>query len=84
MFVNLAGQRESGFFAGLNYKLLGVVSGYVKETQSFELQTVAGYAGTMDANSGVAIVVPAQKILDLLDTPVLKALRENAISSLTK
>lgn len=43
---------------------MGVVSGYVKETTTFELQTVAAYAGTMDANSGIAIVVPAQKVLD--------------------
>lgn len=84
MFINLAGQREGGFVAGLNYKPLGVVSGYVKEAASFELQTIAAYAGTMDANSGIATVVPAQKILDLLNAPVLKALRENAISSLAK
>jgi hypothetical protein len=84
MFVNLAGQRESGLIAGLNYKLLGVVSGYVRESENFELQTVASYAGTVDANSGIATVVPAQKILDLLNAPTLKGLRENAISSLAK
>jgi hypothetical protein len=84
MFINLAGQRQGGLTVGLNYKLLGVVSGYVKETANFELQTVAAYAGTVDANSGVAIVVPAQKILDLLDAPALKALRDHAIASLPK
>jgi hypothetical protein len=84
MFIDLAGQREGGLTLGINYKLLGVVSGYVKETANFELQTVAAYAGTVDANSGIAIVVPAQKILDLLDAPALKALRDNAIASLSK
>src|SRR6266404_4012536 len=84
MFIDLAGQRQGGLTVGLNYKLLGVVSGYVKETANFELQTVAAYAGTVDANSGVAIVVPAQKILDLLDAPALKALRDHAIASLPK
>jgi hypothetical protein len=84
MFIDLAGQRQDGLILGFNYKLLGVVSGYVKETANFELQTVAAYAGTVDANSGVAIVVPAQKILDLLDAPALKALRDHAIAALPK
>jgi len=84
MFINLAGQREGGLIVGINYKLLGIVSGYEIESENFELQTVASYAGTVDANSGIATVVPAQKILDLLDAPALKASREKAISSLTK
>jgi hypothetical protein len=84
MFINLAGQRQGGLTLGVNYKLFGVVSGYVKETENFELQTVAAYAGTVDANSGVAIVVPAQKILDLLDAPTLKGLRDQAIASYPK
>ena len=82
IFVNLAGQRENGLIAGLNYKLLGVVSGYVKEEASFALQTVAAYAGTLDSNSGVAVVVPAQQLLNLLDAPTLKAQREQTIKNL--
>lgn len=84
MFIDLAGDRLGGLTLGVNYKLFGVVSGYVKETTTFELQTVAAYAGTMDANSGISIVVPAQKVLDLLNAPVLKAYRDRAIASLRK
>ena len=84
MFIDLAGSRNGSLITGINYKLLGVVSGYVKESASFELQTVAAYAGTVDANSGIAVVVPAQKILDLLDAPELKASREQAVNSMLK
>ncbi len=84
MFVDLAGQRYNGLTAGFNYRLLGVVSGYVTEGAKFELQTVASYAGTVAANSGVAMVVPSQKLLDLLGDSALKSLRDSAVSSLPK
>lgn len=84
MFIDLAGSRNGNLTVGLNYRLLGVVSGYVEETANFELQTVAAYAGTIKANSGIAVVVPAQKILDLLDLPELKALREQTVNSILK
>jgi hypothetical protein len=64
---------------GQNYRLLGVVSGYMKETADFSLQTVASYAGTMDANSGIATVVPAQQLLDLLNSPNLLEKREKGV-----
>lgn len=84
MFIDLAGSRNGNLTVGVNYRLLGVVSGYVEEAANFELQTVAAYAGTIKANSGIAVVVPAQKVLDLLDSPGLKALREQSISSILK
>jgi hypothetical protein len=82
MFIDLAGQREGGFIAGINYKLFGVVSGYVKESSTFELKTVAAYAGTVDANSGVAVVVPAQKILDIINSTALTYQRERALKTI--
>jgi hypothetical protein len=79
MLINLAGQRSGGLFVGTRYKLLGVVSGFVEETSKFELKAVASYAGTVKANSGIAIVVPAQKVLDLVELPALKELREQGV-----
>jgi hypothetical protein len=78
VLVDLAGQRDNGLMAGRNYKLLGLLSGYVKETSELTLQPVASYAGTVTANSGISMVVPAQYILDLLDNPVLRSIREKA------
>ena len=75
MLVNLAGQRYDGLTAGYNYRLLGLISGYMQETTDFKLQAVASYAGTVVANSGIAIVVPAQQILELLNSAPLQANR---------
>ena len=84
MFINLGGQRGSVIASGDNFKLLGVVSGYVKESSDFQLQSVASYAGTLDTNSGIATVVPAQQLLDLMETPELLSQRESIfISSLS-
>ncbi len=82
MLVNLGGQRDNGLMAGFDYHLLGLISGYVQETSDFKLQAVASYAGTVIANSGVAMVVPAQQILDLLDCDALKAIRQQQFSAL--
>jgi hypothetical protein len=82
MLVNLGGQRDNGLTAGFNYHLLGLISGYVQETSDFKLQAVAGYAGTVVANSGVAMVVPAQQILDLLNCDALLSLRQQQFAAL--
>lgn len=82
MLVNLGGQRDNGLMAGFNYHLLGLISGYVQETSDFKLQAVAGYAGTVVANSGVAMVVPAQQVLDLLNCDALQSLRQQQFAAL--
>jgi hypothetical protein len=82
MLVNLGGQRDSGLRTGFDYHLLGLISGYVQETSDFKLQAVAGYAGTVVANSGVAMVVPAQQILDLLNCDALQSLRQKQFAAL--
>jgi hypothetical protein len=76
VLVDLAGQRNGNMLVGVNYKLLGLISGYVSETSELRLQPVASYAGTVVANSGIAMVVPAQQILDLLDTTELRSIRQ--------
>jgi hypothetical protein len=82
MLVNLGGQRDNGLMAGFNYHRLGLISGYVQETSDFKLQAVAGYAGTVVANSGVAMVVPAQQILDLLNCDALLSLRQQQFAAM--
>jgi hypothetical protein len=82
MFVNLAGERAGNLIVGVNYKLLGVVSGYVQESSNFSLQAVAAYAGTVTANSGIAMVVPAQNILDILNSVEMQKQRDVAVEAL--
>ena len=58
------------------YKLLGVVSGSYVEDEDFNLEIATTVKGTAHANSGVAMVVPADFVKALLDRPELKGFRE--------
>jgi hypothetical protein len=84
MLLDLGGARNGNLIAGQIFKLFGVVSGYVQETSDLNLQAVASYAGTITANSGIATVVPAQQLLNLLDLPNVKAQREAILGTLPK
>lgn len=61
------------------YHLLGVVSGNYSEDENFNLEITATVKGTARANSGVAMVVPADQVKALLDSPELKNAREALI-----
>lgn len=58
------------------YRFLGVVSGYYYEDQDFNLEIATTVKGTAHANSGVAMIVPADLLKALLDGPELKGARE--------
>jgi len=64
------------------YRLLGVISGYYYEDEDFNLEIATTVKGIGRANSGVAMVVPADLLKDLLDVPELKGLRENYMAHL--
>jgi S1-C subfamily serine protease len=58
------------------YHLLGVVSGNYVEDEDFNLEITTKVKGNARANSGVAMVVPADLVKTLLDGPELKGIRE--------
>jgi hypothetical protein len=60
------------------FGLLGVVSGYMYETSDFTLRASTTWKGSLNANSGISVVVPAQQLKDLLDGPELQHLRDQA------
>jgi len=62
------------------YRLLGVVSGYYYEDSDLNLEIATTVKGTERANSGVAMVVPADFLKALLDQPELKGPRETFIA----
>lgn len=62
------------------YHLLGVVSGYYYEDEDFNLEIATTVKGTAHANSGVAMIVPAELLKALLDGPELKGAREAYLS----
>jgi hypothetical protein len=80
MFVNVGGIRGSNLSV-VSYRLLGIVSGYVYETQDFKLEIANTLTGTVAANSGIATVVPVDELKKLLDSPVLQAIRDSAITT---
>jgi len=79
MFVNLGGVRNGQIMMGYDYRLLGVVSGYADEDTKFNFQVVTTYSGKFGANSGVATVVPAKELDNLLNSAKLQALREDGV-----
>ena len=58
------------------YYFLGVVSGYYYEDSDFNLEIATTVKGKMRANSGVAMIVPADFLKAVLDGPELKGIRE--------
>lgn len=65
---------------GYDFRFLGVVSGNFSEDQEFNLEVATTIRGTEHANSGIAVIVPADALKSLIeDDPTLKAGREAAI-----
>lgn len=69
---------------GSGCRLLGVVSGYFYEDEELELRATTPLSGRGKANSGVSAVVPVDELLDLLNTPTLRTLRESQIKALPR
>jgi len=65
-----------GVAKNLNYRLLGIVSGYLFETADFQLQVATTLSGKTNANSGISLVVPIDELKNLLDSPALKLQRD--------
>jgi hypothetical protein len=63
----------------MTFGLLGVVSGYMIEKEDATLTATTTWTGSVNANSGIAMVVPAEQLKVLLDGPELKQLREQWI-----
>jgi hypothetical protein len=75
-----AGERLGGvpsFFG-----LLGVVSGYMQETSNLTLRASTTWQASVQANSGVSVVVPAQQLRELLYSPGLQRLRDETAARL--
>jgi hypothetical protein len=58
------------------FGLLGVISGYMYETSDLTLRASSTWKGSLNTNSGISVVVPAQQLKELLDRPELQHLRD--------
>ena len=82
VFVDLAGVRNGGIIVGEDYKLFGVISGYFYEDEELSLQVTTTMHGRGKANSGVALIVPASAVKNLLEDPHLQADRDSNVAAL--
>ncbi len=80
LLVNVAGYRNGNMIGGYRYELLGIVSGFYHEDSNLTLTIATTYQTTLEQNSGIAMVVPAEALKDLLDGPALKTARDVAIA----
>lgn len=82
VFVRLGGVREGGPPAfGYSYYLLGVMQGFFSENSDVLFDITASMRGTVSQNSGIAAVIPAQKILDVLASPRARAMADAIIAN---
>lgn len=82
LFVKLGGSRHGQLIAGENYLLIGVISGYYPEGGSFSVPAATVLTGEVHDNSGIATVVPAQNLLELLDSTRLQADRDSKVAAM--
>ncbi len=68
---------------GEDYRLLGVVSGYFYEDEEFSLKISTTINGKTQANSGIAAIVPAQALKELLEDSRVQAMRNAEVARLT-
>jgi hypothetical protein len=81
LFVNLGGYRNGSLSFGDQYRLLGIVSGFYHEDSNLRLTVATTLTGTLEQNSGIAMIVPADELKELLDSPVLQAARDAAMAA---
>jgi hypothetical protein len=64
---------------------IGVVSGYYFEKAGSRMEIATTAKGETDANSGVAMIIPADEVKKLIENnPILKASRDAYLSTLPK
>jgi len=80
LLVNLGGFRNGTISAGYEYHLLGIISGFYHEDSNLNLTIATTYTGTLEQNSGIAMVVPVDELKALLDSPDLKAQRDAEVA----
>ena len=78
VFVDTA--RFAGMI-GYSFKFLGVISGEFFENSDLTLTVTTSLSGKVGANSDVSMVVPAWQILDILDQPALKKMRDDFLAA---
>jgi len=82
VFLRVGGIREGAAItiAGYSYYRLGVMQGFFSEGTDLALD-VTTLHGTVSQNSGIAGVVPAEKILRILSSPRAHAIHDRVVAN---
>ncbi len=82
VFLRIGGIREgaANSLSGYSYYLLGVMQGFFPEGMNVTVEVVQ-LKGEAAQNSGIAAVIPAQKIIDLLESPRGQAFGERVAAA---
>lgn len=84
LFVRLSPYKDGGMFVGRDAQiyLIGIVSGYIFETNDLQLQTATTLTGSVLANSGITTVVPVDELGKILHGTELTKQRDDLIASI--
>src|SRR5450756_251350 len=84
VFVSLGGLVNGSLvmMGGFPYRLLGVLSGYMKESGKPDVTATATVSEMGTDNTGITTIVPAEQLINLLDSPALQQLRDSAVEAL--
>jgi hypothetical protein len=82
LFVDVGGIRR-GRISSDSYLLIGIISGYYPEGESFSVPAATVLTGEVHDNSGIATVVPVEELSMLLNSPEVKARRDAEVAQAT-
>jgi hypothetical protein len=83
VYVSVGGLIDGSLVVtgGFPYRLLGVLSGYMKESGNPDVTATATVSETGTDNTGITTIVPAEQLINLLDSPALQQLRDSTIAA---
>lgn len=82
-FINLSGMHENNLSPGQDYRLVGIVNGYIFEDEDFNLQLAATLIqGKGRANSGISTIVPVDDLKALLNGARLQGMRDSVVAGI--
>jgi hypothetical protein len=78
MFIDT--NRFANVISGPSYRLLGIISGEVKENANLTLNVTTTLSGSVGENSNVSTVVPVGELLKILKSAKFQKMRDDAIA----
>lgn len=81
LFVQLGGFRNGSVISSLDFRLIGVVNGFIPEQTDILATGAATFESSDQPNSGILTFVPAQELRDFLYDPELQKMRDDVVAA---